>query len=86
MKKRMLVAANVALGAMSMLFAGCHTQKQVQPAEPDQPVIEQPEAPQQPVAQEPEPVVCKYGVPPEVYERPMRKYGVPDAREQKKKK
>jgi hypothetical protein len=49
-------------------------------------VIEQPEASQPPVAQEPEPVVCKYGVPPEVYERPMRKYGVPDAREQKKKK
>ena len=81
---KVLFKMNVVLGSLSLLLAGCHTQKRAaQPAEPqsDQPVIEEPS----PVVDEPapplEPVVCKYGVPPETYERPMRKYGVPDARE-----
>ena len=81
---KVLLKVNVVLGSLSMLLAGCHTQKRVAGAEAqeaDQPVIEEPS----PVIEEPapplEPVVCKYGVPPETYERPMRKYGVPDARE-----
>lgn len=79
---KILLKMNVALGSLSMLLAGCHTQKNVVLAEPtDQPVIEEPG----PVVEEPappqEPLVCKYGVPSEMYERPMRKYGVPDARE-----
>jgi hypothetical protein len=79
MKKRLMTMTNVALGSLSMLLAGCHTQKQAaQPAEPEsdagEPRIEQP------IPVEPEPPVCKYGVPVEVYERPMRKYGIPDYR------
>ena len=86
MKKYFLVYANLALGSLSMLFAGCHAQKKVQPvepAEPDQPKIEQQETPVKPVVEEPEMPVCKYGVPPEVYERPTRKYGAPDARRER---
>lgn len=72
---------NVALGSLSMVLAGCHVQKQA--ASTDTPVINETEQQQQtdtPVIHEPEPVVCKYGVPAEVYEMPKRKYGIPDYR------
>ena len=84
MNKKVLTYVNLALGSLSMTLAGCHTQKvapqPAAPQEPDRPVVEEP----LPIIQEEqpqEPLVCKYGVPPEVYERPMRKYGGPDMRE-----
>ncbi|MBR2165878.1 MAG: hypothetical protein IKP02_06080 [Paludibacteraceae bacterium] len=77
---KILLKVNVALGSLSMLLAGCHTQKNVVPAEPEQPVIEEPSPAVEP-APPVEPLVCKYGVPAEVYERPVRKYGIPDVRE-----
>ena len=78
MKKKFLRNLNLLLGAASVALAGCHTQKKaVEPTpapETDKPVVEQPKNPD-------EPVVCLYGVPAEVYKRPMRKYGPPDAAE-----
>jgi hypothetical protein len=77
MKKNFLKRINLLLGSISVALAGCHVQKQ--PAEPtptpspDTPVVEQPN--------DQEPIMCLYGAPPEFYERPMRKYGVPDAAE-----
>ena len=75
MKKQFLTTLNLILGSVSVALAGCHIQKKsVEPTptpDPAQPVVEQPI--------EPEPVICMYGVPAEVYERPMRKYGPPDA-------
>ena len=77
MKKNFLKKLNLFLGTASVALAGCHIQKkaaETTPApDPEQPVVEQPK--------EPEPPVCLYGVPPEVYERPMRKYGIPDVAE-----
>jgi len=75
MKKQFLKRINLLLGSISVALAGCHVQKQpTEPApvpEPDQPVVEQ--------KNDPEPLICLYGAPPEFYERPTRKYGVPDA-------
>lgn len=85
MKKNFLTKLNLLLGTASVALAGCHVQKNINPApetdntETNPPVVEPAVGPQQ--GQEPEPPVCLYGVPPEVYERPMRKYGVPDAAE-----
>lgn len=78
MKKKLLKQINLLLGAASVALAGCHIQKKsVEPTpaqDPAQPAMEEQVQP----AEEP---VCLYGVPAEVYERPMRKYGVPDAAE-----
>lgn len=63
MKKQFLIRANVILGTLSLLLAGCHTQKKVvAPAEP-----ESPEA-----AVRHGEVICMYGVPAQVYEKQRR--------------
>ena len=77
------------LGSLSMVLAGCHTQKKAaQPVEPE---------PAEPATQEQvtkpntsetasgidDRVVCKYGVPAELNERPALKYGTPDGRKKK---
>ena len=84
--KRFLLWINLVLGSLSMLLVGCHTQKKaVQPAEPE---------PAEPATQEQvtEPntsetasgiddrVICKYGVPADLNERPKLKYGTPNGR------
>ena len=73
--------ANVILGSLSVMLAGCHTQKMA-----PQPTDGEESIPPQPVEEytppQPDPPVCKYGVPMEIYERPMRKYGVPNVSEQ----
>jgi len=78
MKKHFLRHINVLLSVVSVALAGCHVQKKAaeQPVnnETDQPTIDEQVRP----ADEP---VCIYGVLPEVYERPMLKYGSPDAAE-----
>ena len=74
MKKRFLMCANVALGSLSMLLAGCHSQKQA--PKPD-PVIDEP---QPTVEDQVSPrIEKKYGPPPAKFEPPVCKYGVPEA-------
>lgn len=71
MKKRFLLRMNVVLGALSMLFAGCHSQKNVTKTETD--------SPNQPKVEQTEPeVVEMYAVPNAEFERPVMKYGVPN--------
>lgn len=80
MKKEFLKHLNILLGTVSVALAGCHVQKNVNPAPEtandttniSQPVVDQPTEPE---------AVCLYGVPADVYRRPTRKYGVPDAAE-----
>ena len=74
MKKRFLMCANVALGSLSMLLAGCHSQKQA--PKPD-PVIDEPQSPVE--DQIPPHMEKKYGVPPAKFEPPVCKYGVPES-------
>lgn len=77
MKTNLLKKINLLLGTISVALAGCHIQKQpveptpTPPQEADKPIVEQ--------TSETEPLLCMYGAPPEVYERPMRKYGPPDS-------
>ncbi len=73
--KRFLLWINLVLGSLSMFLVGCHTQKKAaQATQPENDTqVEQ--------AAEGDRVVCKYGVPAEMYERPTRKYGTPDMRE-----
>ena len=80
MSKNFLIRANALLGAFSMLLAGCHVQKIVIPAEPQEsdskPVqeIREPEPEVKPLYGVPvpdEPIMCKYGAPaPRKYEEP----------------
>lgn len=61
MKKKLLTKVNVLLGAMSLILAGCHTQKKaaantVENSEPQQQETDGGR------------MVCLYGVPPRVYE------------------
>jgi len=68
------------LGSLSILLAGCHTQKNAAKAAQDnnrdenQSVVEQTDS----VSNR---VICMYGVPAEIHERPALKYGVPDGRD-----
>ena len=62
MKKKFLTKANVLLGAMSLILAGCHTQKKVAESS----TAETPEPQEQETVEGK--VVCLYGVPPRVYE------------------
>lgn len=82
-QNRLLYFVNMVLGSLSILLAGCHTQKNAAKAAEDnrdeaQPVVEQKDT----ISDR---VICMYGVPAEIYERPALKYGVPDGREKKKK-
>ena len=77
MKKNLLKHINLVLGSISMTLAGCHVQKQAAETVP----VPQPDTTKMEQPAEPEPILCKYGVPPEFYDRPTRKYGVPDAAE-----
>ena len=83
---RFLYLINLVLGSLSIMLAGCHTQKQAAKAtetqlDENQPAVEQNDSIN-------DRVVCMYGVPAELEEKPVRpmlKYGVPDGREKKKK-
>ena len=82
-KNRCLYLINLVLGSLSIMLAGCHTQKNAAKAsekteqDPDQPVVAQKDSIN-------EQVICMYGVPVEFQERPMLKYGVPDGRDKKR--
>ena len=72
--KRFLLWVNLVLGSLSMFLVGCHSQKKaVQSARLENDT--------QVEATDSDRVVCKYGVPAEMYERPTRKYGTPDMRD-----
>jgi hypothetical protein len=76
MKRKFLTYANIALGSLSMLFAGCHSQKN---ATKTPEIIEPEDPPAQQIDRDHimkkygvphadfEPAVCKYGGPPEAY-------------------
>lgn len=71
MRKQFLIRVNALLAAVSLMLAGCHTQKKVTPAEPqpsDEPTFEQVGEPEvKPLYGVPvEPIMCKYGVPPQL--------------------
>ena len=80
MSKNFLIRANALLGALSLLLAGCHVQKKVTPAEPQEPdsqpvqEVREPEPEVKPLYGVPvpdEPIMCKYGAPaPRKYEAP----------------
>lgn len=62
MKKTFLIRANMLLGALSLLLAGCHTTKKAA-------AKSAPEAPeQQAVGVAEDRVICMYGIPAAVYE------------------
>lgn len=65
MKKRIFNAVNLLLGAVVVLLAGCKTQKVAVNQEPPQPD----QSPKQLEVRQQEPIMCLYGVPPEVYRR-----------------
>lgn len=68
MKKNFLIRANVLLGALSLLLAGCHSTKKAA----EKSALEAADEPQQAAAPS-DRVVCMYGVPPQVYEQQRAK-------------
>ena len=62
MKKKLLTKANVLLGAVSLILAGCHAQKKATESS----AVETPEPQEQGTVEGK--VVCLYGVPPRIYE------------------
>jgi len=67
MRKTFLIRANVLLGTLSLLLAGCHTTKKAAASQSEAP------AKQDEVGVANDRIVCMYGVPPQVYEQQRAK-------------
>lgn len=68
MKKHFLLRANVLLGTLSLLLAGCHTTKKAAEASAPESADEP-----KPQAVKDAQVICMYGVPPQIYEQQRQK-------------
>lgn len=69
MKKQFLLRANVLLGTLSLMLAGCHSTKKAAEASATPEPADEPKAQAVKDAQ----VICMYGVPPQIYEQQRQK-------------